>query len=93
MKRVAILGGARIPFARANTAYQEFDNQDMLTAAFKALVDRFGLKNQRIGEVAAGALSLGRSATSVRERRTRSARPVLTSRNTMISFSYLRIDT
>jgi acetyl-CoA C-acetyltransferase len=56
MKRVAILGGARIPFARANTAYQEFDNQDMLTAAFKALVDRFGLKNQRIGEVAAGAV-------------------------------------
>jgi acetyl-CoA C-acetyltransferase len=56
MKRVAILGGARIPFARANTAYQEFDNQDMLTAAFKALVDRFSLKNQRIGEVAAGAV-------------------------------------
>jgi acetyl-CoA C-acetyltransferase len=56
MKRIAILGGARLPFARANTAYQEFDNQDMLTAAFKALVDRFGLKNQRIGEVAAGAV-------------------------------------
>ena len=56
MKRIAILGGARIPFARANTAYQEFDNQDMLTAAFKALVDKFELKNQRIGEVAAGAV-------------------------------------
>jgi acetyl-CoA C-acetyltransferase len=56
MKRVAILGGARIPFARANTAYQEFDNQDMLTAALKALVDRFSLRNQRIGEVAAGAV-------------------------------------
>ena len=56
MKRIAILGGARIPFARANTAYQEFDNQDMLTAAFKALVDRFSLKNQRIGEVAGGAV-------------------------------------
>src|SRR5688572_58301 len=56
MKRVAILGGARIPFARANTYYQELGNQDMLTAAFKALVDRFSLKNQRIGEVAAGAV-------------------------------------
>ena len=56
MKRVAILGGARIPFARANTAYQEYDNQDMLTAAFKALVDKFDLKNQRIGEVAGGAV-------------------------------------
>ena len=56
MKRVAILGGARIPFARANTAYAEYDNQDMLTAAFKALVDRFSLRNERIGEVAAGAV-------------------------------------
>ena len=56
MKRVAILGGARIPFARANTAYQEYDNQDMLTAALKALVDRHELKGQRIGEVAGGAV-------------------------------------
>jgi acetyl-CoA C-acetyltransferase len=56
MKRVAILGGARIPFARANTAYAEYDNQDMLTAALKGLVDRFSLKNERIGEVAAGAV-------------------------------------
>lgn len=56
MKRVAILGGARIPFARANTAYAEYDNQDMLTAAFKALVDRFSLRNERVGEVAAGAV-------------------------------------
>ena len=56
MKRVAILGGTRIPFARANTAYQEYDNQDMLTAAFKALVDRFSLRNQKLGEVAGGAV-------------------------------------
>jgi acetyl-CoA C-acetyltransferase len=56
MKRVAILGGARIPFARANTAFQEHDNQDMLTAAIKALVDRFSLRNQKLGEVAGGAV-------------------------------------
>ena len=56
MKRVAIIGGARIPFARAGTHYAEVDNQDMLTAALKALVDRFSLKNERIGEVAAGAV-------------------------------------
>src|SRR2546423_611957 len=31
-RRVAILGGARIPFARAGTAYGEASNQDMLTA-------------------------------------------------------------
>ncbi|HZM34972.1 MAG TPA: acetyl-CoA C-acetyltransferase [Burkholderiales bacterium] len=56
MKRVAILGGVRIPFARANTAYQEFDNQDMLTAALKGLVEKFELRNQRLGEVAGGAV-------------------------------------
>ena len=56
MKRVAILGGVRIPFARAHTAYAEAGNQDMLTAAMKGLVERFSLKNQRIGEVAAGAV-------------------------------------
>ena len=56
LRRVAILGGARIPFARANGAYMEAGNQDMLTAAMKALVDRFRLKNQKLGEVAAGAV-------------------------------------
>ena len=56
MRRVAILGGARIPFARANGAYNEFSNQDMLTAALRGLVDKFGLKNEKIGEVAAGAV-------------------------------------
>ena len=54
--RVAILGGARIPFARANGAYNEATNQDMLTAALRALVDKYGLKGERVGEVAAGAV-------------------------------------
>ena len=55
-RRVAILGGTRIPFARANGAYVETSNQQMLTAAMTALVERFGLKNQKLGEVAAGAV-------------------------------------
>ncbi len=55
-RRVAILGGTRIPFARANGAYTEASNQQMLTAAMTALVERFGLKNQKLGEVAAGAV-------------------------------------
>jgi acetyl-CoA C-acetyltransferase len=55
-RRVAILGGARIPFARANGAYLEADNQDMLTAAMQALVERFQLKDEKVGEVAAGAV-------------------------------------
>jgi acetyl-CoA C-acetyltransferase len=56
IRPVAIVGGARIPFARSNTAYIEASNQDMLTAAIAALVDRFGLKGERVGEVAAGAV-------------------------------------
>ncbi len=54
--RVAILGGTRIPFARASGAYNEASNQDMLTAAMRALVEKHALKNQKLGEVAAGAV-------------------------------------
>ena len=56
LRRVAILGGTRIPFARANGAYNEASNQDMLTAAITALDERFKLKDKKIGEVAAGAV-------------------------------------
>ena len=56
LRKVAILGGVRIPFARSNTAYVDLTNLDMLTAALTALVDRFGLRGQKIGEVAAGAV-------------------------------------
>src|SRR5258706_471401 len=55
-RRVAILGGARIPFARANSAYAEASNQDMLTAAFRFLVDKYSWQGEKIGEVAAGAV-------------------------------------
>jgi acetyl-CoA C-acetyltransferase len=55
-RRVAILGGARIPFARANGAYMEAGNQQMLTAAMKALVDKFQLQGKKLGEVSAGAV-------------------------------------
>lgn len=67
-KKVAILGGARIPFARQNTAYAEASNIDMLTAALTGVVERFGLQGQRIGEVAAGAvLKHSRDANISRE--------------------------
>src|SRR5437667_11902648 len=55
-RRVAIVGGARIPFARANTAYVDQGNLEMMSAVMKALVDRFSLKGQKIGEVSAGAV-------------------------------------
>ncbi len=56
VRRVAILGGNRIPFARSNGAYFEASNSDMLTAALNGLIDRFDLKGKRLGEVVAGAV-------------------------------------
>ena len=55
-RRVAVLGGNRIPFARSNTAYATASNQEMLTAALDGLAVRFGLEGQRLGEVVAGAV-------------------------------------
>jgi acetyl-CoA C-acetyltransferase len=55
-RRVAVLGGNRIPFARSNTVYATTSNQEMLTAAIDGLVTRFGLEGQRVGEVVAGAV-------------------------------------
>ncbi len=56
IRRVAIIGGNRIPFARSNTVYSHVSNQDMLTATFQGLVDRFNLHGERLGDVAAGAV-------------------------------------
>jgi acetyl-CoA C-acetyltransferase len=56
VRRVAILGGTRIPFARANGAYARVGNQDMLTATFRGAVERFSLAGERLGDVIAGAV-------------------------------------
>jgi acetyl-CoA C-acetyltransferase len=56
IRRVAILGGNRIPFARSNTVYSQASNQDMLTATLQGLADRFNLHGERMGDVAAGAV-------------------------------------
>ncbi|HEK0909811.1 TPA: acetyl-CoA C-acetyltransferase [Pseudomonas putida] len=55
-RRVAILGGNRIPFARSNGAYATASNQAMLTATLEGLVERYRLHGQRLGEVVAGAV-------------------------------------
>ncbi|MGI9163600.1 MAG: acetyl-CoA C-acetyltransferase [Mycobacterium sp.] len=55
-RRVAILGGNRIPFARSDTAYAEASNQDMFTAALTGLVDRFGLAGEQLDAVIGGAV-------------------------------------
>ncbi len=56
IRRVAVIGGNRIPFARSNTAYSKISNQELLTSALRGLVDRFDLQGQRLGEVVAGAV-------------------------------------
>jgi acetyl-CoA C-acetyltransferase len=55
-RRVAVIGGSRIPFARAHGAYASVGNQEMLTAALKSTVDKFNLKGLRLGDVIAGAV-------------------------------------
>ena len=55
-RRVAVLGGTRIPFARQNGPYARASNQDMLTATLDALISKFGLEDEVLGEVAAGAV-------------------------------------
>ncbi len=56
IRRVAILGGNRIPFARSNSVYSHVSNQDMLTAAMQGLVDRYNLHGLRLGDVVGGAV-------------------------------------
>ena len=55
-RRVAIVGGSRIPFARSHSAYAGQSNQDLLTAVLRALVERFRLRGQRLGDVIGGAV-------------------------------------
>jgi acetyl-CoA C-acetyltransferase len=55
-RRVAIIGGVRIPFARGNGAYAAVGNQEMLTAVLRGIVERYGLHGQRLDDVAAGAV-------------------------------------
>jgi len=56
VRRVAIIGGNRIPFARSNTVYSNASNQEMLTSTLQGLIDRFNLHGKRLGDVAAGAV-------------------------------------
>ncbi len=56
IRRAAIVGGNRIPFARSNGPYAHASNQDMLTATLDGLAARFGLQDEVLGEVVAGAV-------------------------------------
>lgn len=56
LRRVAVIGGVRIPFCRSNTFYADLSNLDMMTGTLNALVDRYNLKGQHIDEVVGGAI-------------------------------------
>ncbi|MXN93137.1 acetyl-CoA C-acetyltransferase [Flavobacterium sp. Sd200] len=56
VKKVAIVGYNRIPFARQFTNYAEASNTDMMVAALNGLIDKCGLAGLQLGEVAGGAV-------------------------------------
>ncbi|WP_327354201.1 acetyl-CoA C-acetyltransferase [Streptomyces sp. NBC_01304] len=56
VRRVAVIGGSRIPFARSDGPYATASNQEMLTAALDGLVERYGLAGETVGEFVAGAV-------------------------------------
>ena len=56
LRRIAVIGGVRIPFCRSNTLYADQTNLKMLATAISGLVDRFNLKGVAVGEVVGGAV-------------------------------------
>ena len=56
LRRVAVIGGVRIPFCRSGTLYSDLSNLEMMTAALDGLVAQYGLAGQYIDEVVGGAV-------------------------------------
>lgn len=61
MKKVAILGGARIPFVKSMSTYRRTSNHELLLPIFNKLIDRFSLQGQRLGDVAIGGVMMSPS--------------------------------
>ncbi|MBT8059629.1 MAG: acetyl-CoA C-acetyltransferase [Gammaproteobacteria bacterium] len=57
LRRIAVIGGSRIPFCRSNSIYSAKTNLDMLSASLQGVVDRFGLDGVQLDEVIAGAVT------------------------------------
>ena len=57
IRRIAVIGGSRIPFCRSNTSFADKTNMDMLSSTIQGLVDRFGLESVQLDEVVAGAVT------------------------------------
>jgi len=56
LRRVAVIGGVRIPFCRSNTLYADKSNLEMLIGVLDGLVDRYNLKGVHIDEAIGGAV-------------------------------------
>lgn len=56
IRRVAVVGGVRIPFCRSNTLYADQTNLDMMTAVLDGIADRYGLEGEKVDEVVGGAV-------------------------------------
>ncbi len=56
IRRVAVVAGNRIPFARQDKTYKHASNAQMLTAALDGLVSRAGIDGEELGEVVGGAV-------------------------------------
>lgn len=68
IRRVAVIGYNRIPFARQNTAYTLASNSDMLVATLNGLINKYHLQGELLGEVAGGAvIKSGTEGNLIRE--------------------------
>ena len=56
LRRVAVLGGVRIPFCRSNTLYADLSNLEMMTTVLDGLADTYNLAGAHIDEVVGGAV-------------------------------------
>lgn len=56
LRKIAIVGSARIPFCRAYTGYANETNLSMLATVLGAISDKYGLKGETVGEVMGGAV-------------------------------------
>lgn len=54
--RAVVVGGNRTPFGKVGGHYRELSNLDMLQSALDGLVARYGLQDEKIDEVAGGAV-------------------------------------
>ena len=56
LRKIAIVGSARIPFCRAYTGYSGESNLSMLGTALGGIVEKYGLKGEKVDEVMGGAV-------------------------------------